>query len=66
MDLAIKENDHATKSFLEWYIDEQVEEEASVDKIVNQLKMVGDNGHGIMMIDRELGQRSYTPPANEE
>ncbi len=66
MDLAIKENDHATRSFLQWYIDEQVEEEASVDKIVNQLKMVGENGHGIMMIDRELGQRSYTPPATEE
>ncbi|HNQ43042.1 MAG TPA: ferritin [Candidatus Cloacimonadota bacterium] len=65
MDLAIKENDHAAKSFLQWYVDEQVEEEASVDKIVAQLKMVGDNGQGIMMIDRELGQRTYTPPATE-
>ncbi|HCX60164.1 MAG TPA: ferritin, partial [Candidatus Cloacimonas sp.] len=51
MDLAIKENDHATRSFLQWYVDEQVEEEASVDRIVNMLKMVGDHGHGIMMID---------------
>lgn len=66
MDLAIKENDHAAKSFLQWYVDEQVEEEASVDKIVAQLKMVGDNGHGIMMIDRELGQRVYTPPVAAE
>ncbi|MCB5260018.1 MAG: ferritin [Candidatus Cloacimonetes bacterium] len=61
MDLAIKENDHATRSFLQWYIDEQVEEEASVDRIVNMLKMVGEQGHGIMMIDRELAQRVYTP-----
>ncbi len=66
MDLAIKENDHAAKSFLQWFVDEQVEEEASVDKIVAQLKMVGDNGHGIMMIDRELGQRVYTPPVTAE
>lgn len=66
MDLAIKENDHATRSFLQWYVDEQVEEEASVDKIVNMLKMVGDNGHGIMMIDRELGQRTFSAPATEE
>ncbi|MCK9557207.1 MAG: ferritin [Candidatus Cloacimonetes bacterium] len=61
MDLAIKDNDHATRSFLQWYIDEQVEEEASVDKIVNMLKMVGDNVHGIMMIDRDLAQRVYIP-----
>lgn len=61
MDLAIKEKDHATKSFLQWFIDEQVEEEASVDRIVNMLKMVGDHGHGVMMIDRELAQRSYSP-----
>ncbi|MCD8480345.1 MAG: ferritin [Candidatus Cloacimonetes bacterium] len=66
MDLAIKENDHATRSFLQWYVDEQVEEEASVDRIVNMLKMVGENGHGIMMIDRELGQRTFSAPATEE
>jgi ferritin len=61
MDLAIKDNDHATRSFLQWYVDEQVEEEASVDRIVNMLKLVGDNGHGIMIIDRELAQRVFTP-----
>jgi len=44
---------------LQWFVDEQVEEESSVDHIVNMLKMVGENGHGIMMIDRELGQRSF-------
>lgn len=57
MDLAIAENDHATKSFLYWFVDEQVEEEASVDAIVNDLKLVGDRGHGILMINRELGRR---------
>ncbi len=64
MDLAIKEKDHATKSFLQWFIDEQVEEEASVDRVVNMLKMVEGHGNGLMMIDRELAQRSFDP-ANE-
>ncbi len=61
MDLAIEEKDHATKSFLQWFVDEQVEEESSVDRIVNMLKMVGSQGHGIMMIDRELADRSFDP-----
>ncbi len=65
MDLAIKENDHATRSFLQWFIDEQVEEEASVDSIVSMLKRVGEHGHGIMMIDRELKSRTFVPE-NEE
>ncbi|HOH46475.1 MAG TPA: ferritin [Candidatus Cloacimonadota bacterium] len=62
MDLAIKEKDHASRSFLQWYVDEQVEEEANADRIVNQLKMVGDHMQGIFMLDRELGQRTYTEP----
>ena len=63
MDLAIKEKDHAAKSFLQWYVDEQVEEEASADKIWSQLKMIGDNVHALLMLDRELAARSFTPPA---
>jgi ferritin len=66
MDLATKEKDYAAKSFLQWYIDEQVEEEATADKIVSQLKMIGDNMHAIFMLDRELGQRTYTPPTTAE
>jgi ferritin len=56
-DLALKENDHATASFLNWFIDEQVEEEASADEIVNKLERIGDSGHGIFMLDNELGSR---------
>lgn len=62
MEVAIKENDHAAKSFLNWYIDEQVEEEASMDKILNQLKMIGGKGQGMLMLDRELAARTFTPP----
>ena len=62
MEVAIKENDHAAKSFLNWYIDEQVEEEASMDKILNQLKMIGGKGQGMLMLDKELAVRTFTPP----
>jgi ferritin len=65
VDLAIKEKDHATENFLQWFVAEQVEEEASADGIVQKLKMVGKEGGGLFMIDRELGQRVFTPPAAE-
>lgn len=66
MDLAIKEKDHATKSFLQWFVDEQVEEEATAEKIVGKLTMIGDNMQGVFMLDAELGQRVFTPPPTEE
>ncbi len=65
VDLAIKEKDHATNSFLQWFVNEQVEEEASADEIVQQLKMMESAPGGMFMLDRELGQRVFTPPATE-
>jgi ferritin len=62
MEVAINENDHAARSFLNWFIDEQVEEEASMDKILNQLKMIGGKGQGMLMLDKELAARTFTPP----
>jgi ferritin len=56
--LSLQEDDFATNNVMQWYISEQVEEEANVDAIVQQLKLVGDNGPGIFMIDRELKQRA--------
>ncbi|MDD3049544.1 MAG: ferritin [Candidatus Cloacimonetes bacterium] len=64
MDIAIEEKDHATKSFLNWYVDEQVEEEATMDAILNKLKMIDGKGQGILMMDNELAQRAFTPPTN--
>ncbi len=55
--------DHATRSFLSWFVDEQVEEEASADGVVRKLKLAGESGSGLFMIDQELGQRVFTPPA---
>ena len=63
MTLAIEENDHATRSFLNWYVDEQVEEESSVDAIIKKLNLINNSGHGIFMLDKELGARVFSPPA---
>ncbi|HEO70683.1 MAG TPA: ferritin [Candidatus Hydrogenedentes bacterium] len=62
MTLAIKEQDYATQAELQWFISEQVEEEASADEIVQKLKLVENTAGGLFMIDRELGQRTFTMP----
>ncbi len=63
MDLAIKEKDHATASYLKWFIDEQVEEEASVQDVINKLKLVEGNPSALYLLDKELATRVFTPPA---
>lgn len=58
-DISIELSDHATRSMLLWFIDEQVEEEANVQNIIDQLKMVDGKGHGLFMLDKELGARVF-------
>ena len=58
VDEAVQTRDHATNNFLQWFVSEQVEEEASVDAIVQRLKLVGDAAGGLFMIDRELAERA--------
>ncbi len=65
MDIAQDEREHATVSFLKWFVDEQMEEMNLFRKLLSQLKMIGDNKNGIMMLDKELLQRTFTPPADE-
>lgn len=59
MDVAIEEKDHAAKSFLQWYVDEQVEEESGVQTILDQLKLVEGKGNGLFLIDKDLGSRVF-------
>lgn len=66
VDVAESERDRASMNFLQWYVDEQVEEEASVDEIVNKLKMFGSAPQALYMIDRELQQRSFAAPSASE
>jgi len=55
--LAVKENDYASQEFLHWFIKEQVEEEKNATQILEQLKMIGEKGSGIIMLDRHLASR---------
>ncbi len=57
--------DHATVNFLQWFVGEQVEEEANADGIAQQLKLMEGAPGGLFMLDREMAQRVFTPPAAE-
>ncbi len=61
-DKALKEKDHATYNLLQWFVNEQVEEEATVGGIISKLKLVKDDGYGLLMIDNELGSRPAPTP----
>lgn len=65
MDVAISDNDHASRGFLQWYVDEQVEEESTMEDYVMRLKRIGDQNYGIFMLDKELAGRTFTAPVNE-
>jgi len=66
LQIAREENDYASESFLKWYVDEQVEEEASAAAIIDKLRLVGEMGGGLFMLDKELGSRVFTPPVAEQ
>ena len=55
--LAFEEKDYPSQLLLQWFIDEQVEEERNAGDIVEILKRIGDEGHTLLMLDKELGQR---------
>jgi len=57
VDLANEVNDHVASEFLQWFVEEQVEEEASADDIVQKLKLVGDSSNELMTLDRALAAR---------
>ena len=62
MDLALEERDHASVHFLQWYVGEQVEEEASVDEVVQKLKLVEKTEGGLFLLDQEMDKRTFTLP----
>ena len=55
VDLAVKEHAHAANSFLQWFVSEQVEEEARLRSIVKKLELVGEDRYGLFLVDRDLG-----------
>lgn len=62
-DIATEEREHATISLLKWFIDEQVEEENTFNTIIKKLRRVENNPAALYMLDDELAQRVFTPPA---
>jgi ferritin len=61
VNLAAEEKDHAVSNFLQWFVNEQVEEETSADGLVQKLKLIGGEGGGLYMLDQELAKRVFTP-----
>ncbi|WP_286861378.1 MULTISPECIES: ferritin [unclassified Proteiniphilum] len=59
--IARRENDYASENMLQWFVNEQVEEEETAQALIDSLKLIGSNGFGIYTMDKELAQRSYTP-----
>ena len=57
--LAEKEKDYASMPMLQWFVEEQIEEEDTASKIADTLEKVGKGGHGLIMMDRELARRSF-------
>ncbi|KMQ53004.1 Ferritin-like protein [Chitinispirillum alkaliphilum] len=64
VDRAVEERDHATQTFLSWYVTEQVEEEDSANEIIQKLKLMGDNTGGLYLLDKELGSRVVNAPVD--
>jgi len=65
VNLAIEEKDHAAHQFLQWFVEEQVEEESNVRNVIDELNLIGGGGSGMFMLNRELGQRVFTPSPAE-
>ena len=63
MDLAITEQDHASKIFLQWFVSEQVEEESSVGDVLNKLRLIQNDSSGLFMLDAEMAKRVLVLPA---
>ncbi|PKP05156.1 MAG: ferritin [Bacteroidetes bacterium HGW-Bacteroidetes-6] len=61
VNVAIEEKDHATNNFLQWFVSEQVEEEARASELLGELKMIDGKGPAMFMIDRELKTRVFVP-----
>lgn len=65
MDIATEEKEYATISFLNWFVDEQVEEEATFSALIQKFKAAVNDESMLLMLDMELAKRVFTPPAQE-
>lgn len=61
-DIALDEREHATMTFLKWFIEEQVEEEAMFDGLIQKLRRIDQDSNAFFMLESELAQRTFTAP----
>lgn len=61
LDVALEEKDHKTTAFLQWFVNEQTEEEENADNNVKRFNLAGDDGRGILLMDAEMAARVYVP-----
>lgn len=66
VNLAREEKDHGTDNMLQWFVSEQVEEEANADELLQQVKMIDGKPQGLLMLDRELKQRQFVDETQQE
>ena len=66
MSVALDERDHAASIFLQWFVEEQVEEEDNVGEVLDKLKLVSKDGAGMYMLDKEMALRVLTPATTQE
>jgi len=66
VNLATEEKDHATTAFLQWFVNEQVEEEKNASDIVGKLKLIEADPQALFMMDSQMAKRLFTPPAEKE
>lgn len=64
VEVAMAEKDYATNTFLQWFVTEQVEEEANVEELIQKIDMIGDNKSGLYMLDNALASRTFTTAAD--
>jgi len=62
MSIALEQKDFAAVNFINWYVDEQVEEEESFSTMIGKIKLVGKVGMGLYELDKEAGARAFSPP----
>ena len=56
VDLCLKEKDHSTNNFMQWYVSEQMEEESLARTIIDKLQLIGDDSAGLYLFDQEMGK----------
>ena len=66
MKLAYEEGDFRVQNLLQWFVDEQLEEEVQMQTLIDKLRLIGDNGAGLYMFDTELAQRAVESEDEED